>query len=52
MATPSLYELEHEVLPEVRKAILQIEDWKTQQALFGLLALVHDLAIKAARDSA
>jgi hypothetical protein len=37
-------EIERYVLPEIRRSIGQVDDPKTQDALFALLALVHHLA--------
>jgi len=38
------YELEKEILPEIRRDIVMINDEQTRTALFSLLGLVHDLA--------
>ena len=49
MSVPNTYELEHEVLPQIRKQIVYVEDIATRNVLFSLLGLVHDLAAELAR---
>lgn len=49
MSLPNTYELEHEVLPEIRRTILAVDDLAARDVLFGLLALVHDLAGEVGR---
>jgi hypothetical protein len=44
MSLPTHYELEHEVLPMIRRDIVDVDDKHVQAALFSLLGLVHDLA--------
>lgn len=50
MAVPNAYELERELLPEIRRQIVYVEDLATRQVLFSLLGLVHDLAAELARE--
>jgi len=38
----SAYEIQHEILPEIRRQILEVNDPKAQDALFTLLALVEE----------
>jgi hypothetical protein len=48
-AVPNTYELERDVLPALRRSILNVEDLATRHALYSLLALVHDLAAELNR---
>lgn len=50
MSLPTTYELEQELLPEIRSQIGGIADERTRQALFSLLGLVHDLAAELAHE--
>lgn len=52
MSLPNQYDLDHLVLPEIRNAIRDAEGGNPRDvagALFGLLALVHDLADEVIR---
>ena len=50
MSIPNTYDLERELLPELRRQILFVENLATRAALFSLLGLVHDLASELARE--
>jgi hypothetical protein len=43
MTLPNAYELNREVLPPIRRQVLAIADRDTQDILFSLLGLIHDL---------
>ena len=50
MTVPTTHELERELLPEIRRQIVYVDDLATRQVLFSLLGLVHDLAAELAQE--